>query len=230
MTRTIIILFILAGLTNSYSQDLDGVWMSYHDGVINHEKSQESILEGFIIDFDKNQMRHMSKDTILPIKVNYKKKRIRIPLVKLKVRFKVFESDSLSIGPKGKESIIYRKLDLDHKLSISKTELINHMSTHKFEPLNDFMDIEFSDEQYFFDKMLGKSIDKRNLINNTWSDSGYWFVKEIQQNYFLIFTLNQTDKPSIYQILSISNEKIILDPLQETDFGLKNITQLKSYL
>lgn len=68
------------------------------------------------------------------------------------------------------------------------------------------------------------------IINKTRNDEGYWYIKEIEQNYFLIFTVDQISGQNIYQIISIDDCKMELEQLQEPDFGNAKITELKTCL
>jgi len=71
---------------------------------------------------------------------------------------------------------------------------------------------------------------KNALINKSWNDEGYWLIKEIEQNFFLIFTLDQTADNNIFQIISIDDCRMELLQLQEPEFKNAKITELKTCL
>lgn len=233
MKRTIIILFIVTRLTNSFGQELDGIWMSYKNQIIDSSRAYTSGGEGILIDFDNSTMGYIGSDTLVDVKFIFKKKKVKLKVegIKGKGNLKKYGNDSLEMDSGQNMAHIFRKLDLNYKLNKTIKEVSNFLANNKFEPLNDYTEIEFSLDQYWLDKMLGEKSKKLNLLNHTWeNDNGYWYLKEVQENIFLIFTLGQVEKKNIYQILDVKKDGLKLRPLQETDFGLKNVMELKTCL
>jgi len=233
LKRLIIILFIVAGLTHAFGQGLDGVWMSYKNQIIDSSKAYTSGGEGILIDFDNSTMGHIGSDTLVDVKFIFKKKKVKLKVkgIKGKGTLKKYGIDSLELDLGQNMAHMFRKLDLNHKLDKTVKEASSFLASNRFEPLNNHTAIEFSLDQYWLDKMLGKKSKKLNLLNHTWeNDNGFWYLKEVQENLFLIFTLGQLEIKNIYQILDIQKHGLKLRPLQETDFGLKNVTELKTRL
>jgi hypothetical protein len=233
LKRAFIILFILNGLTNSFGQKLDGVWMSYKNQIIDSNRVYTNRGEGILIDFDNSTVGHIGSDTLIEVKFIFKKKKVKLKFegIKGKEKLKKYGNDSLEMDSGHNMAHIFRKLDLNHKLNKTIQEVSSFLLNNKFEPLNDYTEIEFTSDQYWIDKILGEKSKKLNLLNHTWEqDNGFWYLKEVQENLFLIFTLGQVEKINIYQILEIKRNGLKLKPLQETDFGLKNITELKTCL
>lgn len=224
---------MLFGFFNSHGQELDGVWMSYKNQIIDSSRAYTSGGEGILIDFDNSTMGHISSDTLVDVNFTLKKNKVKLKVegIKGKGKLKINKNGSLHRDSGRNMADVFRKLNLSHKLNLSIKELTDFLVNNRFEPLNGYTDIEFSLDQYWLDKMFAKKSKKLNLLNHTWEDdNGFWYLKEIHENYFLVFTLGQVEKKNIYQILDINKDGLKLRPLQETDFGLKNITELKTCL
>lgn len=207
--------------------------MSYNNRIIDSSIAYSKGGEGILINFDNSTMGHIGSDTIINVHLTFKMKKVKLKVegIKGKGKLKKFGNDSLEMDSGRNMVDVFRKLDLNNELNMSLEEVIDFFVKNRFEPLNDFMDIEFTRDKYWKDKWLARGRERLNLLNHTWeNDSGFWILKEIDKNYFLVFTLGQVEKQNFYQILDINEKSIKLKPLQETDFGLKNITELKTCL
>ena len=87
--------------------------------------------------------------------------------------------------------------------------------------------IEFSTDQYLIDKRFNEDKDRFDLINNTWNEPGYWYLKRIDDVYFLILNFSQIDEKHIYQILEVNKDRMKLKPLQDGTFRPKQLTELR---
>ena len=186
--------------------------------------------EGVLIDFENQTIGTIYSDSIVQIKIDLKKSKLFLTTDTLKVDFKVFEKDSIEIDFGQNMMHVFRPLNLNHKLNTDKKRIKDFLVKNKFEKINGEIDIEFSDKFFFRDVMFEKPIKKNALINKSWNDEGYWLIKEIEQNFFLIFTLDQTTDKNVYQILSLDDCRMELLQLQEPEFGNAKITELKTCL
>jgi len=125
---------------------------------------------------------------------------------------------------------VFRPLKLNHKLAVDKSKIIDFLTKNSFEKINGGIDFAFSNRPFFRDEMLGITNKKNAFINKTRNDEGYWYIKEINHNYFLIFTIDQTSDQNIYQVISLDKCKMQFEQLQEADFGNAKITELKTCL
>lgn len=231
--KKVIIILLLFGFFNSQGQELDGVWMSYKNQIIDSSRAYTSGGEGILIDFDNSTMGHISSDTLIDVNFTFKKNKVKLKVegIRGKGKLKKNKNGSLEMDSGRNMADVFQKLDLSHEQGMSIQEVTDFLIKNRFEPLNDYMDIEFTMDQYWHDKWLEKKRERLNLLNHTWeNDNGFWYLKEIYGNYFLVFTLGQVEKKNIYQILDVNKDGLSLKPLQETDFGLKNITELKTCL
>lgn len=217
-------------LTSCKSQEVSGVWMSYNDRVINTDFAYSAAIEGFLIDFDKKEFGRFDSDSVMKIDIDFIKKQLKPKSDTLKVDFRVFKKDSIEIELSNNTMSVFRPLNLNHKLSINKNQISDFLTKNNFDKINGTIDISFSNKFFFRDAMFKKPNKRNALINKSWDDEGYWFVKEINQNFFLIFTLDQTTDQNIYQILSFNKCKMKLQQLQEAAFGNAKITELKTCL
>jgi hypothetical protein len=193
--------------------------------------------EGIIIDFDKQTIGYIQNDSIVPLNVDFKKSKLFVKKDTLNnVEFKVYEKDSITIDFGINMMHVFRPLNLNHKLSIDKSQINDFLNSsdflinNDFEKINSTIEIKFSDKPYFVDTMLEKKNKKNTLINKSWKGEGYWFIKEIKQNFFLVLALDQTADQNIFQIISLNNSKMKLIQLQEAKFGNARMTELKTSL
>jgi hypothetical protein len=208
------LIFIVIGLTSCEAQEVDGIWMS----------------KGVIIDFDKRTIGTIHTDSNVPLNIDFKKSKLFMKGDTLNVDFKVYGKDSIKIDFGRNMMHVFRPLNLNHKLSFNKSQISDFLIKNDFEKINGTIDIKFSDKFFFRDVMFEKPNKKNALINKSWNDEGYWYVKEIEQNLFLTFTLDQTTDQNIYQIISLDKCKIELVQLQEAEFGNAKISELKTCL
>ncbi|WMI68175.1 hypothetical protein [Mangrovimonas sp. YM274] len=229
MKKTLQILLLVFGLTYCQAQEVKGIWMSYQNYIIDINSMVASGNEGFLIDFDNQTIGTIHSDSVIPLKIDFKKSKLFMTNDTLNVDFKIFQKDSIEIDFGQNMMHVFRPLNLNHKLNTDKKTIQDFLTKNRFEKINGELEIEFSDKFFFRDLMFEKPNKKNALINKSWDDEGYWFIKEINQNFFLIFTLSQIDKQNIYQLISINKCKIELKQLQKADFG-NGLTELKTCL
>ncbi|MBS3739589.1 MAG: hypothetical protein KGY51_11460 [Psychroflexus sp.] len=202
--------------------------MSYDNRIIEYGKLTRSGVGG-IIDFDKQNLGNIFFDTLYKVDINFNKSKIYFKSDSISIDFRLYGKDSIEINLGKNLMHVFRPVNLSHKLNTDKREIEKYLIDNNFEKLNDLIDVEFSEKFFFRDVDFKKKNKKYTLINNSWKDRGYWLIKEIEENFFLIFTLDQTSDDHIYQIKSLDNCKVELLKLQEPEFGAK-ITELKTCL
>ncbi|WP_323789759.1 hypothetical protein [Psychroserpens sp.] len=236
MRKILQLIIIILGLTSCSNQEVDGIWMSYNNYIIDTDSAYYSGNEGIIIDFDKQTISYIQNDSIVPINIDFKKSKLFVKNDTTNVEFKVYEKDSIEIDFDINIMHVFRPLNLNHKLSINENQISSFLTksdffiSNYFDKNNGKINIEFSDKPYFIDVMFKEQNKKNALINKSWEDEGYWYVKEIKQNFFLVFALDQTADQNIYQIISLDDSKMKLKQLQEAEFGNAKITELKTSL
>ncbi|WP_411029491.1 hypothetical protein [Spongiimicrobium sp. 3-5] len=228
MKKNIILFLIVTGLFNSYGQELSGVWMSYNNRIVEGTTYHTRGDEGVIIDFDNSTMGHIKTDTVVNIKVNFKKSKIRSRALKAKIKFRQFGQDSIEMNGLENTIYVFQKLDLTHKIDLDKNEISNFLITHQFDSIQGIKG-EFSSDKFFRDITLNVPQPKNQFVNKNWNDYGYWSVKKIRENAFLIFTIGQTEPNNILQILSITQNGLKLNELQ-ADNWMENLTEIKTCL
>ena len=230
MKKALQLIFIVIGLTSCEAQEVNGIWMSYNNYVIDTNSGYTSGNEGVLIDFDNQTIGTINSDSIVSVKIDFKQSKLFMKTDTLNVDFKVYRKDSIEIDFGQNMMHVFRPLNLNHKLSVNKSQINDFLTKNNFEKINGGIDYTFSDKFFFRDDMFEKKKKRNAFINKTWNDEGFWYVKEIEQNYFLIFTLDQTSDQNIYQIISLNKCKMQLEQLQEADFGNAKITELKTCL
>jgi len=230
MKSTLLLILSLIVLNSCKTQEIDAIWMSYQNHVIDYDKAYTSGIEGVIIDFDKQTISTIFSDSIIPIKIDLKQSKLYLKNGTLNVDYKVYGKDSIEIDLGRNMMHVFRPLNLNHKLHVDKSQIKDFLIMNDFKKINGTIDIEFSDKFFFRDVMFEKQNKKNALINKSWNGEGYWYIKEIKQNFFLIFTLDETTDQNIFQIISLDECEMQLIQLQEAEFGIVKVTELKTCL
>lgn len=230
MNKVIFIFFVLAGVVDSFGQELDGVWMSYNNRIINSKSVYTRGDEGILIDFDNLSMGHIKSDTLINVMANFKNKKVKLRVegIKGKGKLNKFGLDSLEMNSGQNTVHVFRKLDLSHKINWAKKEITDFLIKHKFDSIQGIKG-EFSKGQFFRDITFDRPHTKNQFVNKNWNDYGYWFIKKINGNAFLVFTIGQTEPNNILQILSVDKNGLRLRPLQDDEW-MKNLTEIKTCL
>lgn len=221
--KKLLLLIILFGLNSCHKKEISGVWMSYNDKIINLDSAWAGNISGFIIDFDKNTFGNIQSDSMHIVNIDFENNHLKTN--NSKIDFKVYENDTIEIELYENTISVFHPLDLDHKLSWSKHQIENFLITNDFDPIIDSLKIDFQETYYRYDNSrVLKNLRSRFLNNN--SARGYWFVGEVRKNFFLFFSLIESDERNIYQILSINKKGLKLKPIEENEF-IRNVNELK---
>jgi len=221
------IIFILIGLVSCKKEEINGVWMSYNDRIINYDKGFSGGISGFVIDFDNNKWSHVLSDSSKTIEFNFVKKQIRINPDTTKYYFKNFKNDSIEIELYQNTMSVFHPLTLNYQLDKTKKQITEYLIGNKFKNIKDSTNVIFSRSFYRFDKTK----EVRELKGITYKSQvyGYWHVRGIRNNYFLIFTIFETMEHNIYQIKSLNKNGMKLKKIQESDV-IYGISELKTCL
>lgn len=228
MKKILITLLLIINSISSVGQELKGVWLNYNNRVIDKFKPYTSGGEGLFMDFDNLTMGHIKSDSLVKIEVRTKKNTAKIKVGGLREigRFRIFGQDSLELDSGDNKIEVFRKLDLSHRIPMTEKEIANFLIANSFDSIQGIKGV-FSKDQFFLDKTFGRPHVKNQFENKNWDDAGYWLVKKINENAFLIFTIGQLERMNIFQILAITNDHVKLIHLQEDDY-MRNFTELKT--
>lgn len=231
--KNFIIIFFLGVFFSSQGQDINGVWISYFNFEdLDAYADIDMGSQGITLDFDMQEMSYLTLDSVMPVSINQKRRRINIRPIKVKLKYELRSADSLvAFDRKDRSDLLFFKpLPLKNKLPLSKSELKEFLSSRKFQPLFSDLEIQFDKEQYLLDKRFKKPLGRFNLINNSWGEQGYWYLTEMKKNLFLVLSLTQTDSPSVFQICEVTNSRIKLRLILDSFFSLKEVTELNVLL
>ena len=89
--------------------------------------------------------------------------------------------------------------------------------------------LEFTAEQFLIDAQSRQPHTRHRLANKNWNDNGYWFIRKIKENAFIVFTIGKNEPENIMQISSITLNGFKLIPLQH-DKNIKNLDLLRTCL
>ena len=214
MRIIITILVLILNLSLCKAQNPKGVWMSYDNYIINFDNAGRSYEEGILIDFDNKMMGHIRKDTMIGIDIDFERKNIGIEtdtLIHLNYQFKNMDSLEFDFGLNVME--IFKPLNLKHKLKITKSKISEFLIENDFKPIDGEMKVEFSKEDFYQDLDIEKPDRRKTLINHTLNTKGYWYLREIKDNFFLIFTIEYIPDIHIFQILEVNECNLRLNQI-----------------
>ncbi|WP_146192598.1 hypothetical protein [Xanthomarina spongicola] len=229
MRKTLQIIFMLIGLTSCKGQEVKGVWMSYKNRVIEEGKVTTSRDEGIIIDFDKQTVGNISSDSLVDVKIDFKESKIFLNSDTLNIDFKTFGKDSIQIDFGRNMMHVFRPLNLEHKLTTDKENIIEFLTLNEFKEINENLSLKFLKRLHFYATIFDRKNDKRFLESQI-DTNGYWFIKELKGNFFLIFAVEEIGEQNIYQITEFTKCKMELELMQEYGEWINNLTELKTCL
>ena len=230
LKKVLLLIFFLIEITSCKAQDVDGIWMSYNNYIIDIDSMFTSKDEGIIIDFNNQTMGTIHSDTIIPLTIDFKNSKLLLKTDSLSVDYKVYGKDSIEVNFGTNMMHVFRRLALNHKLNIEKNQINSFLIKNNFNKINNAIEIKFSDKIFSFYLNLKMENKKNALTSNIGVDEGYWYLKEIEQNFFLIFALNLDSDQNIYQIKSLNQCIMKLEQLQKAGYGNVKITELKTCL
>jgi len=215
--------------TSCNNQKVHGVWMSYDDRLNSYDKPIIRGVDGFVIDFDKSLATYAQSDTLHKLNIDFKKMTIEKVADTSKRKFQITKKALNEIVIGNDTLTVFHRLNLNNKLKLTYTQIVNYFIKNNFQDIMNSLELDFSDNFYRFDKQ--KKIRK---LNSIWKDTkkqlnsnGYWYIKEIHQNFYLFFTTEETLDRNVYQIISIDKERVKLKALQETNPFIHGIDKLK---
>lgn len=203
--------------------------MSYKNRVIEDGQVTTSRDEGIILDFDKQTVGSISTDSIINMKIDFIESKIFLNTDTLNIDFKTFGKDSIEIDFGRNMMHVFRPLNLGHKLTIDKENITKFLTQNEFEKINDNLSLNFLNDLHFYATLFDRKNDKRFLESEI-DTNGYWFVKELKGNFFLIFAVEEIGEQNIYQITKFTKCKMELNPMQEYGEWIINLTELKTCL
>ncbi|WP_299399122.1 hypothetical protein [uncultured Gelidibacter sp.] len=229
MRKTLLIIFIVIGITSCKSQEVSGIWMSYNNRVIEDGQVTTTRDEGIIIDFDKQTIGNISTDSIIGVKIDFKESKIFLNSDTLNIHFKTYQKDSIEIDFGRNMMHVFRPINLEHKLTIDKDNIIEFLTQNKYKKINEYLSLNFLNDMHFYATLYDRKNDKRFLKSQI-DKNGYWFVKELKGNFFLIFAVEEIGEQNIYQITKLTKCQMELKPMQEYGEWIIELTELKTCL
>ncbi|MEZ4780988.1 MAG: hypothetical protein R2816_05235 [Flavobacteriaceae bacterium] len=116
MNKTFLLIFILIGLQSCRTQNVNGIWMSYNNRIINNNYWYASEDEGVILDFDNQTIGTIQHDSIVSINIDFNKSKLSMKTDTLSVNFKVYKKDSIEIDFGRNMMHVFRPLNLNAQI------------------------------------------------------------------------------------------------------------------
>ncbi|WP_339876355.1 hypothetical protein [Olleya marilimosa] len=226
MKKVLQLIFIVIGLTSCKAQEVDGIWMSIDDRVIDEHHSFSSGMWGMIIDFDKSEIKAVLSDSTYKFEKRHKEIKIVHNIDYIVYPYEVFKKDSIEIEIVKNTITVFKRLNFDYPLESTKSEIVNFLTDNCVRKFGDSIEVKFSKNYHPLDK--NKELRMTETIwNNSRPLVGNWSIGEINKNFFIFISIDDTTEENIYQITSISGNTLKLKPIKENYYEL---TELKTCL
>ncbi len=203
--------------------------MSYKNRIIEEGQVTTSRDEGIIIDFDKQTVGNIASDSIVNVKIDFKESKIFLNSDTLNIDFKTYRKDSIEIDFGRNMMHVFRPLNLEHNLTINKKDIIEFLTQNEFKKINEDLNLKFLKGLHFYATIFDRKNEMRFLESQI-DTNGYWFIKELKGNFFLIFAVEEIGQQNIYQITKLTKCEMKLEPMQEYGEWITNLTELKTCL
>lgn len=202
MTKTILLLATLVVSNLLSAQDLDGVWIATDDQVKKLATSNSHFDGAVLLDFDNGLIGNMANISNEKMIINRKKTKIKAAGLKGKFKIERLGPKQLVLkGAKGVSSS-FKKLDLSHKIEIDPNDLNDYLIEQHCGVIQGVQG-KFTDERFFKDSNEGSKLKRNQYINFTDRKNGYWYFRNIRDNTFLVFTVDDNSTENIFQVLSL---------------------------
>jgi hypothetical protein len=228
MKKVIIIFIFLIGSMLVRAQEMNDLWISNSTILQNGNTTKNGVEGKILMDLGINKIEYINADTKIDISSNRKKTKLKIRGVKGKFRIQKQGQNKLVLITSKNSSHVFERLDLTHKLNMSKKELSDFLIKQQCDLVGEIKG-QFTKEQFFLDKKAKKPTSRYQFINFSERDNGYWYIKTIKGNAFLIFNTAQKEKENIFQIIEVKVNGFKLLPLQEQN-SLSDLTWIKACL
>lgn len=228
MKKAILIFVFFVSIFLVKGQEINGLWVSNSDVLQNKNATTNGVEGKILMDLGINQIEYINADTKIEIISNRKKTKLKIRGVKGKFKIQKIGQNKLVLMTSKNTSYTFDKLDLTHKLNMSKKELGDFLIKQQCDLIEGIKG-QFTKEQFFLDKKAKKPTSRYQFINFSERDNGYWYIKTIKGNAFLVFNMAQKEKENIFQILAVKVNGFKLLPLQEQN-SLSSLTWIKACL
>ena len=221
-------LLLISCISTIYAQDVSGIWMSYNNGVSEISQSNRLGEDRMLVNFDKKTITNIETNSTIDFSIKLKKSRIKAKGKKGKLFFQKLGADSMVM--KGAKNVQYNleKLNLIHEIALEENDIASYLIDQQCDAVAGHR-LFFTSEQFPIDKQFRQPHTKHRLINENLNTPGYWFVRKIKENAFIVFTMGTNEPENIFQITSIALNGFKLMPLQH-DKKLKNVNLLKTCL
>ena len=200
--------------------------MSINDRVIDDNYAYSSKLWGILIDFDKSKISSIRSDSTYIFQKGLKEIKIIQKTDSIIYPYRIYENDSIEIEISKNTISVFKPLNFDNPIESTKSEIVDLLSTNCVRKFEDSIEVKFSKDYHPLDRNK-----ERRMIETIWNNSrpllGNWSVGEINKNFFLFISIEDTTEENIYQITSIKDNTIKLKPLKENYYKL---TKLKTCL
>lgn len=228
MINSLYIIVSLVLFSNSFAQDVSGVWITYNDVELTTKKNYAIRQNGLLVNFDKNTIGDIESALVMKMSINHKKSTIKADGVKGKLYYKNNGLDSMIIQDAKGKKLLLKKLDLSHTINMSKSDIVDFLVDQQCDPVQG-KPIVFNTNKFSAVGSTRKSNTKKQLINVDSRKYGYWFIHKLNNNAFIVFALGENQPEYIYQIRSITLNGLKLHPIKE-NVDLKDLELLRTCL
>ena len=223
MKKVLLLILLTIGLISCKNQGVNGVWMSFNDRVIDEHRAFSSGLEGMIIDFDKSEFSSIHSDSTIKFEKGLKEMKIVRGTDSIIYPYDIYKNDSIEIVIAKNTISVFRPLNLNNPLKLTISEIVEFLTVDCNRKFADSIKVKFLKDYH----PLDRNKKKLRMVETIWNNSrpllGHWSVSEINNNYFLFISIEDTTEKNIYQIISKNKNEIKLMPLKENYYKLRKL-------
>ncbi|TVZ17280.1 hypothetical protein [Maribacter sp. MAR_2009_72] len=117
------------------------------------------------------------------------------------------------LGSKNTKYIL-KQLDLSHPIDWNENDIMDFIIDQQCNPVYG-VDLKFINQPYHDGGHVNSKGVNYSLLNQDNGNTGYWFVRKIESNAFIVLNLGKKEPESIFQITSITLNGLKFQPIQE---------------
>ncbi|MDO1514109.1 hypothetical protein Q2T41_15720 [Maribacter confluentis] len=124
------------------------------------------------------------------------------------------KNNTLEVQGSKNTKFTLKQLDLSHPIGWNENDITDIIIDQQCNPVYG-VDLKFINQPYDDGGHVNSKGVNYSLLNQDKENTGYWFVRKIEGNAFIVLNLEEKEPVSIFQITSITLNGLKLLPMQE---------------
>lgn len=214
MRQILGLLVFIMTLTTTSAQEIRGTWLVDHGGFADNISPKIIGSSRMMIDFDTKLISDFDTKEAYPILIKSKKGRIKAKGKKGKLMYMKTTHNTILVQGPSNTKYNLKKLEFLHGIDWSKEDIEDFIIEQQCNTTNGLA-LKFMNQPYSPVGGSNFNRDYFSLSNKSTGRTGYWFVRKIEGNAFIVIMLGDNEPESIFQITSITLNGLKLQPVLE---------------